>query len=378
MISVIPPRADARGARKSPLAERLLQGIGADSQFVEAVLGDLAEEFASRAERDGSWLARLWYVREAVRSSPHLFASGLRRVGRGQRTRMAACLVAGVVTSLAVVLGRQARAVTTLEADSGPGGVVVNSMRPVRLPVRVLDAAGRILKSTNVQFRWLSGAAVAISPSGATTCAQAGDARVRASLGALSTDLIVHCRPVRDVYGPAMLDLVAGDSARDVPFEAIGADGRPVTLLAGQFTVRDSTVATLKGQRIHARKQGSTWVRARFGERASFTSVHVYERVPSPESIRPDQHLAVSVLLAPGEMRQWRLPAGEYFLRMLPEHPERPRPLLAVTDADCKSALGHLTCFARHPATVFAFYPRGADHVGALNGTLVVWRLENP
>ena len=46
-----------------------------------------------------------------------------------------------------------------------------------------------------------------------------------------------------------MLDLVVGDRARDVPFEAVGIDGRPVTLLAGQFMVQDSSVATLDGSR---------------------------------------------------------------------------------------------------------------------------------
>jgi hypothetical protein len=379
VISVTRPRVQvsfSARTRNAPLAERLLRNVGADPRFVEDVLGDLAEEYASQLEREGLHVARMWYVREVVRSAPHLFTSGLRRASRRHRARVAACLMAGVLTALAVALSRHARSAVSLEADPDIR-YVVNSARPVQLPVRVLDAAGRMLRSTGVRFRWMSGAPVTISPSGVAMCVQSGDATVRASLGALSTDLLIRCRPVRDVRGPAMLDLVVGDAARDVPFEAVGVDGRPVTLLAGEFTVRDSTVATLEGPRIRARRAGTTWVRARFGDRASFTSVHVYERVPNPEAVRQGQHVAVSVRLAAGQIRQWRLPAGHYFLTMLPDGAEEERPRLAVADS-CKSVLGHIECFARHEVTVWAFVPRDAGHPGSLSGTLAVWRHEDP
>jgi hypothetical protein len=363
--------------RATSYVERLLRAIGADPQVVEDVLGDLTEEYASRIGREGAVMARTWYVREVVRSAPHLVVHALRRAAHRHPTRLAACLMAAVALPIAVVLTYQARAAVSLVADRD-SGYVVNSLHPVRLPVRVFDARGRLRKSTDVHFRWLSGTRVAISPSGVAKCVDSGDATVRASLGTLSADLAIHCRPVREVSAPPMLDLVVGDSARDVPFEAVGPDGRPVTLLAGQFAVGDSSVATLDGPRIRARKAGSTWVRARFGESASFTSVHVYERASSPEGVRPGQHVAVPVRLAFGGMRQWQLPAGDYFLKILPESTAEGRPHLALTGANCKSVLSHLMCSATRAATVWVFSPRDAAPAGALRGTLAVWREEDP
>jgi hypothetical protein len=58
--------------------ERLLAGLGAKPDFRNAVLGDLAEEFASRAETDGIESATRWYRREAIRAVPHLLRSWLR------------------------------------------------------------------------------------------------------------------------------------------------------------------------------------------------------------------------------------------------------------------------------------------------------------
>ena len=374
------PRAqasDASGTRAAPHAVRLLRYLGADPQFVDDVLGDLAEEYASRAAHDGAWLARLWYVREAVRSTPYVLTSALRRAGRRERTRIAVFLTLGGLIVFAAMLARLSRVVTSIDAGSD-GGFVVNSVRAVRLPVRVLDAAGRIRQPTGVRFHWVSGAPLGIAPSGVATCEKPGDAVVRASLGALSTDLLVHCRPVRDVYAPAMLDLVVGYPARDVPFEAVGVDGHPVTLLAGRFMVQDSSIATLEGSGIRARSAGITQLQARFGERSSFTSVHVYERVVSPEGVRPGQHVAVPVQLGAGEIRRWRLPAGAYFLAILPDSAAWQRPRLAVADANCRSAVGHIMCSARDRVTVFAFHPQEVDPSHALRGTLVVWRREDP
>ena len=70
MTDFIPPRR-VEGA--------LLESLGAEIEYREALVGDLAQEFASRAERDGAAKARLWYYREAVRVTPHL----LRNASRG-------------------------------------------------------------------------------------------------------------------------------------------------------------------------------------------------------------------------------------------------------------------------------------------------------
>ena len=142
------------------------------------------------------------------------------------------------------------------------------------------------------------------------TCTQTGDATVRASLGALASNVLVRCRPVRDVRALRMMNLVVGGPAEDLPFEAVGVDGRPVTMLTGRVTLEDSTIVTLEGPRVRALAPGSTGLTMRVGDRTAFTSVHTYERVTTPEGIRPGQHVAVPVRLAGGEMRRWRISAS--------------------------------------------------------------------
>ena len=62
--------------------ERVLEALSARTDFRDGVLGDLAEEFELRADRDGEAVARRWYAAEALRAAPHLvgdWARGLRK-----------------------------------------------------------------------------------------------------------------------------------------------------------------------------------------------------------------------------------------------------------------------------------------------------------
>jgi hypothetical protein len=260
--------------------------------------------------------------------------------------------------------------------------VVVNNERPVQLPIQVLDAAGHVLPDTGVRFSWASGVPVLVSVTGVATCTQPGDATVRASLGSLVTHLLVRCRPVRKVRGLRMMNLVLGDPPQELSFEAVGVDGRPVTLLTGQVTVGDSTIATLEGQRIRTRAPGVTWVTTRVGDREAHASVHVYERATTPEGIRPGQHMAVPLRLAGGEMRRWRLPAARelYFLAMLPDRDVQQMPRLAVAGANCVPGLDahSFFCLALHDASVYVYHPQQAEPARELSGTLAVWRQERP
>lgn len=260
--------------------------------------------------------------------------------------------------------------------------VVVNNERPVQLPIQVLDAAGHMLPDTGVRYQWTSGVPVSVSATGVATCTQPGDATVRASLGALATRLVLRCRPVREVRAMRMVNLVVGGPAQELPFEAVGVDGRPVTLLTGRVTVLDSTVATVEGLRIRARAPGETTMDMHVGDRQAHASVHVYERVATPERIRPGQHMAVPVDLAGGEVRRWRLPAAPelYFLAMLPNRGTQSMPRLAIVDANCVPGLDAHSyfCLARHDASVFVYHPQRADSAQTLSGTLAVWRQERP
>lgn len=258
--------------------------------------------------------------------------------------------------------------------------VIVNNTRPVQLPIRVLDAAGHRLDSSGVRYQWMAGVSVPVSATGVVSCTQPGDATLSAALGALRTRVILRCRPVRDVRALRMMNLVVGDSAQDVPFEAVDADGRPVTLLTGEITVGDSAIATVEGGRIRGRSPGSTDVTMRVGDRQGFMSVHIYERVVSPEGIRPGQHVAVPVRLTGGEMRSWRIARSpeNYYLAMLPDD-MHPMPALAIVGANCVPGLDEHSyfCLAQHDASVIVYHPQQVDPKQELSGRLAVWRQEN-
>ena len=58
----------ARRAHDVSRLERVLHTIGLDPVLVEAMVGDLAEEYAERRSHTGRSLARLWYIREVARA----------------------------------------------------------------------------------------------------------------------------------------------------------------------------------------------------------------------------------------------------------------------------------------------------------------------
>jgi MFS family permease len=58
-------------------AELILESLGASAQFRDPLLGDLAEGFARRVEREGVGRARRWYYREALRTAPHMLREGV-------------------------------------------------------------------------------------------------------------------------------------------------------------------------------------------------------------------------------------------------------------------------------------------------------------
>ena len=255
--------------------------------------------------------------------------------------------------------------------------VIVNNRRPVQLPMRVLDAGGHLLEKTGVRYRWVSGMPVSVSTSGKVMCTQAGDATLSASLGALASNVLVRCRPVRDVRALRMMNLVVGDTAQELPFEAVGVDSQPVTMLTGRVTLLDSTIVAVEGPRVRALAPGSTGLMMRVGDRTAFTSVHTYERVTTPEGIRPGQHIAVPVRLAGGEMRRWRISASPYgyFLAMLPDRDEQSMPRFTIVGANCSPGMDahSFFCLAQHDAWVIVYHPQQIDSTEVLSGMLAVW-----
>ena len=334
-------RRYAEGNRTAslPLLERLLHFIGADVAFAEDVLGDLNEERARRRERDGARSASWWYTREALRSAPHLAWNAVQHGGARGRAHVAGlvALLALLLTVAVVVVLRYGNPVAVrLEVDAqhaakASDGIIVNTRHPVFLAMRALDAKGRTLTSKDVRYRWMSGVPIAVTANGVVTCSYAGDAMVRASLGAVATTVRIKCMPVRQVQADMWIQFAAGDPSKQLSFVALDPDGMPVNRLAGMLRVRDSTIATLKNGRIYPLSPGHTEVFMKFGDGSAVTQISVYERVATFEGLRDDQRFVIApVRLARGETIRWPLPRGLFWLQYHPAPGSLPRPTFAV------------------------------------------------
>ena len=261
--------------------------------------------------------------------------------------------------------------------------VVVNSQRPVRIPVRVHDEAGHVLPDTDVRFTEATGATIPISASGEITCAQRGDLTVRAAVGNLSTLVTVHCRPVETVRLVTPIQFVVGDSARSLPLTAYAPDNRPVELLAARVRVSDSNVVALDRLRVAPRTWGTSSLAVDVGDRQGWASVHVYDRANGLDELRRERRLiAVPVQLAAGEMRRWRLPAGDWMLTMWPEEDEERGLQLRIERANCEPlqqiSKRRYHCWVTDEATVIVYAPWRAGSSDIVTGTLAVRPLDLP
>lgn len=368
-----------------PGVERILDALGVDPSFTEALLGDMAEEGALREERDGTIAARLWYARELLRSLPHIAWSWVRYSRKHAPQRLVA-LAAGVaivpcVVALALALrdGPPARF-----AGARDGGIVVNSRHPVRLPMTVLDAAGHVLKRVGVRYRWVAGVPATVSPDGVVTCTTRGDARVRVSAGPLATDVPVRCRPVFAVAASEWeMSFVVGEAARPIGVSAIDSAGRLVSPITGTLAIEDTSIASLiqgrDGYRVVPRAPGMTFIRIHVGDLGTSVVVEVYPPAPTLEGIvQSQQRAAVAVRLASGETRQWRLSPGRYDIAMLPSTDRRHVPGLAILGANCVGVNGapRFVCVAGANSWVIAYHQLRAGLPDTVSGFVALHRAD--
>jgi hypothetical protein len=368
----------------------VLHGLGAHPAFADAVLGDLAEERVRREAEHGAVAARCWYAREAFRSAPHLLGNAVRHGGPRGRARVVAVLAALALVPTAALIafllrnGPPARLVVDRPGGGDVSdGIVVNTRHPVQLAMRALDAKGRVLRSTDVQFRWVAGVPLGVTPSGGVTCTHPGDATVRAAVGTLSTILLLRCRPVREVRTQMGIQFVAGDSGRELSFAALDPRGRPVNLLTGELHVQDSTIATLKGIRIRPVAPGRTLVTVRIGDGEGRIGVVVYEPVRTLDGLRIDQRFVVApVRLARGDTIRWPLPMGLFHLQYDRASDAQPIPTFAADGLimcmpDFGPTVDHVYCLVRGPgATLRIAHPgTGAPEIV---GTIALARQKDP
>ncbi|MEO8945228.1 MAG: permease prefix domain 2-containing transporter [Gemmatimonadaceae bacterium] len=360
-------------------AERLLHAIGADPRFTEAVFGDLAEEYALRVARDGAASARWWYGCEVLRSAPNFVSSWLRYASRHERARLTAVLGGLVLTSLVLVFALPADTEIPTRLFAGTSDtVIVNSQTWEQLPVRVLDSAGRNLKVTGVRYRQISGAPLRMSAAGLVKCEQRGDALVRATLGALSKDFMLRCRPIDHfVRWTGALSLVVGDPAQQLPVKAVGVDGTPETILAGTAIVGDSDVVSLDGLSVRPKTPGGTMVYVWIGGIVAIIPIMVYKRVNSSAELREMEYFAVSPLrLARGESREWPVLPGKYFVSFRSDTIGSAALTFSAIGAKCSPFGDAYTyfCTVAKSAAFVVSAPAATSRAHELNGYLAIRR----
>lgn len=338
--------------------ELILRYLGVDRVLAEQVLGDLAEAYGEDTARDGRAAAVVRYAVDLCRSAPHFGWSAIRDSGPRERARLVAC---GGLLALMVMLATTAsnmRDGPPARLLANPGGaedgIVVNNLRPVMLPVQVVDRKGRRVQAPTVDYRWTAGGRLAVSRAGVVTCSESGDAVVRASLGAIATSFTVHCRPVRRLETNTWMTLLLPGAPQEVPFTAVGLDDRPVRELHGTVRVRDSTIATLSGSTIRPLAPGETDAILNIGDYAAAIRVLVHERVRAFTGLRPDQRfVAVAVHLARGDTVRYALPMGSYWLKYIARKPGDAPPTI-IADAACGRGYG--TSVYRIPDDEYATY----------------------
>jgi hypothetical protein len=312
------------------LTDRALLALGGDPAFIADLLGDLSEEYTYRVAHDGVYAAKLWYVREVVRSTPHLVWNAIRRGTPTARARLAASILAVVVSFSVLTLAWLTRSGPPASLLVGGGiesdGIVVNNLGPVQLSMLVLDARGHRLARTEVRYQRISGAPIQVSARGMIKCTRRGDALVRASLVPLHGDFVIHCEPVREIRGAGWGNFVVGEPAGTVTVDAIGLDGQPVTRIAARLRVDDSTVATLDSSgRLRPLRPGKTGIDIEIGDRLAGAVVTVFEPVRTFDGLRPDQRWVVAPIhLASGASLRWPLPTGLFFLSFSADSSEVP------------------------------------------------------
>ncbi len=258
--------------------------------------------------------------------------------------------------------------------------VVVNSRHPVQLSVHVVDAAGRILGSRGLRYEWVSGDRVPLSDDGRVTCARPADAMVRVTRGDLTMQLSLRCQPIAGFRLPRGVHLLVGGPPQELVVNAVDADGRPVMLIAGTASVRDSQVAVLRDGLVYPRTAGFTYVRVDVGDCVSWIPVDVIARETTPSQLEPFQEFAASLRLVGGEMRSWHIVPGRYELSLLPDPSAHAEPVLGAVGTNCARFPGggqHYSCIARQGAAVVVRHPRGAGQGRELAGELLVRRLQD-
>src|SRR5262245_21560053 len=227
----------------------------------------------------------------------------------------------------------------------------------------MLGATGRELAPRGLRYEWVSGDRLPVSEDGRVTCDRSGDAVVRVSRDGLSKQFAVRCRPIRAFRASHGIRLLAGGASEELTIGAVDLDLKPVSLIAGKASVRDTTIATLIDGRVHPNKPGSTYLDVAVGDCVKSIPVDVVERVDSTLKLGlgPRREFVAPLRLVGGELRSWRIPAGRYDIRLDVDSTQGAQLLLAALGMNCArfpDGDQHYSCVAREGGTIVVRNPR--------------------
>ena len=257
---------------------------------------------------------------------------------------LASLAVAVEVVPVGVVLLRPRPTQLSLTARVGDDTVVVNQMRSTRLRSSVLDQYGRRLPSdSSVRYQWVSGDSVNLAPNGALRCTDRRDAVLRAVLGSLIKEFVLRCRPVASVEAASWLDLMVGDSTRDLSFVAHGPDGGPVTELRGAISVGNGSIVQVEGTTVRPKRAGQTFAAVEVGDIRTIIPIVVYQPVTSFVAIDPKRGamMAMRVSLARGDTIEMPLPKAAFWVTYYSKDRSRIPPTIELRgDGSCTTGNG--------------------------------------
>jgi hypothetical protein len=298
--------------------------------------------------------------------------------------RFFAAMIAAVVGCGHPLSSGEAASLAAGTSDS----LVVNSRHPTPLRVRAFDAAGQVVQGAQIRYERVDGDSLTVTQTGDVTCARSGDMTVRATLGRLSTRLVVQCRLVEYVRLPGPLQFVLGDTALSRPFAlplaAYDANGHPIVRYTAALFLKDSGIARLHGLMLSPQSRGITGIGAHIGDRDAWIGLHVYQRVGDLAALDtllrvPDRQrlFAAPLRLSGGDLLRQRLPRGQWMLTMLPESDtSQDRILLRVEGGRCTEHLfGSLRrwgCTAGDSTTVVVYRSFGHATPRESTGYLLV------
>jgi hypothetical protein len=218
------------------------------------------------------------------------------------------CRAVPLVVTLALAVASCGDSSSPRPGQAPRDTLIVNGLLPINV-ARWMRGASRG-PITSLRVSPPSGAAHVLR-STSIACDTIGDVVVELTRLFGRHAAVVLCRPIRGFRIPLGIRIPLGSQPVELRSagNAVGVDGKPVTLLAGTVRVLDTGIVRLVSGRIVPLRVGKAVIEFDYSGLSTFTGVEVYEVVAD----EPFQ-------LVPGEVRSWGLSPGRYEVELRSEN----------------------------------------------------------